>query len=171
MTSTAYTLGQIVRHIWPDGVKTKWLDLIQQRPMLGFGSILATPEGKTKIKASGGDSDLARLIGRLPAELPNRNMTLPEQGAFWIGYEQYGAGIADVSRLTPDHLRRAGEALYGSTWQSELARSLNVGARRVREWLAGDRRPSAGVWSDIKALLRQRGDEALAVLVELDRGE
>ena len=78
---------------------------------------------------------------------------------------------SDVARLTPDHLRRAGEALYGRTWQSALASDLGINSRRVREWLAGERRPSAGVWSDIKALLRQRGDEALAVLVALDRGE
>jgi hypothetical protein len=37
-------------------------------------------------------------------------------------------------------LRAAGEALYGSDWQSPLARDLNVDGRTVRFWISG-RRP------------------------------
>lgn len=40
--------------------------------------------------------------------------------------------------MTPDFLRRAGEALYGPQWQSELARALDVNGRTVRRWAAGD---------------------------------
>lgn len=67
-----------------------------------------------------------------------------------------------------DMLRRAGEALYGGRWQSAIARDLEVGDRRVREWLAGDRRTPPGVWTDIASLLRQRQSEGLALLRELE---
>lgn len=59
--------------------------------------------------------------------------------------------------IVPDpRLRLVGEALYGSRWQSDLARALGVGDRRVREWVAGDRRIPPGVWADIASLLRDR---------------
>ena len=87
-------------------------------------------------------------------------------------YLDWRASQLDTPTRWPadDKLRAAGEALYGDMWQSNLARDLGVNSRRVREWLAGERRTPPGIWTDIAALLRQRGDEALAVLVELDRG-
>lgn len=62
----------------------------------------------------------------------------------------------------------AGEVLYGDRWQSALARDVGVGDRRVREWIAGDRRIPPGVWADIAALLRERRDNIDAVLRKLD---
>jgi hypothetical protein len=38
-------------------------------------------------------------------------------------------------RLTPFTLRKAGFALYGEQWRSELARSLGVTDRTVRRWV------------------------------------
>ena len=67
-----------------------------------------------------------------------------------------------------EQLRRAGEALYGSRWQSDLARTLGVGDRRVREWAAGDRRTPPGVWADIASLLRQRQSDISTLLADLD---
>jgi hypothetical protein len=33
-------------------------------------------------------------------------------------------------------MRKVGEACYGSLWQSELARALDVSDRSVRRWIA-----------------------------------
>lgn len=70
--------------------------------------------------------------------------------------------------VTDPNLKRAGEALYGDRWQSALARDLGVGDRRVREWVAGDRRIPPGVWADIAALLRDRRDAIDTILRDLD---
>ncbi|MCG9494299.1 helix-turn-helix domain-containing protein [Acinetobacter pittii] len=61
----------------------------------------------------------------------------------------------DNHRLTPDQLRRAGELLYGNQWQSDLARALEVDARRVRDWLQERRPIPVGVRVEIIQLLKQ----------------
>ncbi|AWB20853.1 hypothetical protein DA075_07950 [Methylobacterium currus] len=53
-------------------------------------------------------------------------------------------------------LRRVGAALYGTQWQSDLARALNISDRQVRRWASGEGRVPAGVWSDIAALCEAR---------------
>ncbi len=49
-----------------------------------------------------------------------------------------------------------GRALYGSRWQSELARALGVSDRTVRRWAAGQEQPKAGVYRDVLVLVRER---------------
>lgn len=71
--------------------------------------------------------------------------------------------------LTPATLARAGELLYGSWWQSELARALDVGPRRVREWLAGERSIPPGIWPEIAALLMAQSKESAALAATLQR--
>ena len=40
---------------------------------------------------------------------------------------------------------------------TDLARELNLSdARRIRQWLAGERKIPVGVWADINQLLRAR---------------
>jgi hypothetical protein len=39
--------------------------------------------------------------------------------------------------MTPAELRAIGERLYGSRWQTKLARALPGNPRTVRRWLAG----------------------------------
>jgi hypothetical protein len=39
--------------------------------------------------------------------------------------------------VTPAELRSHGERLFGSHWQTELARALLVTPRSVRHWLSG----------------------------------
>lgn len=51
----------------------------------------------------------------------------------------------------------AGKALYGERWQTDLGRALGLpDARRVRQWLSGDRPIPARVWDDVAKLLRER---------------
>ena len=49
-----------------------------------------------------------------------------------------------------------GQALYGSRWQSELARALGVAIRTVQRWSSGDAEPQPGVYRDLLALVRER---------------
>lgn len=60
--------------------------------------------------------------------------------------------------MTPEAARlgQIGEALFGLTWQSDLARALGVGARTVRHWVAEDSVPPAGIWRDLEAICRER---------------
>ena len=69
----------------------------------------------------------------------------------------------------PADLEAAGQALYGAQWQSALARSLGVDARRVREWLAGERKPKIGVMLDIIALMEINQRDLAAVKRKLLR--
>lgn len=89
----------------------------------------------------------------------------------WFDAPMHSASVtATVTGDARERLHRCGAALYGDRWQSDLARALNVGDRRVREWIAGDRKIPPGIWADIAGLLRQRSNEGLALLRELDQG-
>ncbi|AMV24062.1 hypothetical protein VT84_06675 [Gemmata sp. SH-PL17] len=44
------------------------------------------------------------------------------------------------SGMTPAELRTFGEQLYGTEWQTPLARALPVSTRTVSYWLSGDRK-------------------------------
>lgn len=58
--------------------------------------------------------------------------------------------------MTRAELATIGEALYGPRWQSELARALGVGLRRMQRWAAGDFAIPDGVRADIRALALRR---------------
>lgn len=66
-------------------------------------------------------------------------------------------------------LREAGEALYGSLWQSEVARNLGVADRSVRRWLAGVHGIPPGIWGELSAIMDERGDNLAAVRRMLPR--
>ncbi|SHH52802.1 hypothetical protein [Ferrimonas marina] len=57
-------------------------------------------------------------------------------------------------------LQRVGLALYGKQWQTRLAEGLGLSdARRVRQWMAGERPIPEGVWADLENLLADRQQE------------
>lgn len=61
-------------------------------------------------------------------------------------------------------LTRAGQALYGERWQTDLARDLGLSdARRIRQWLSGDRPIPAGIWNELSALMKSRSTEIALV--------
>lgn len=66
-----------------------------------------------------------------------------------------------------DLLRRAGALLYGSGWQSELARALGVNRRTVERWAGGSREPGEEYWSEIRELLFEHRDDLAELLDEL----
>jgi hypothetical protein len=57
-----------------------------------------------------------------------------------------------MSRL----LVEAGEALYGSRWQSDMARGLGVSDRTVRRWVADSSAVPQGVYLDLLRITRER---------------
>lgn len=62
-----------------------------------------------------------------------------------------------MQHLGPEHLKMAGEALFGTRWQTDLANALQLSdVRRIRQWMAGERKIPAGIWGDICILLRRR---------------
>jgi len=65
-------------------------------------------------------------------------------------------------RLTTAELERAGIALFGQQWQSDIARALDVNPRRVREWIERDSVPE-WVRGEVGALVDIRSRELAAV--------
>lgn len=164
--STMYTLGQLARAIWPAGDMPQSItDTLLTRPASGLA--LATQHAA----ASKADPEaVAAIIAKLPADLadPSGGVRIEDQGPFWTGYYHYLTALDRARTWGASQLERAGQLLYGSRWQSDLARDLSVNDRRVRQWMAGERPIPAGVWADVAGLLRQRQQEGLALLREMD---
>lgn len=66
-----------------------------------------------------------------------------------------------------DTLRRTGEALYGSLWQSALARDLGITDRSMRRWLAGEHAIAADALGKLQQLVIARKDRLSALSNEL----
>ena len=65
-------------------------------------------------------------------------------------------------------VRRAGETLYGTAWQSELARSLGVTPRAVRHWMERKNAPRPDVLPKILLILKERQGQASLLIEEID---
>lgn len=72
--------------------------------------------------------------------------------------------------MTLDLLTKAGEALYGPRWQSELARDLDVDDRTMRRWVAGDSPVPSGVAVDLLRLLTERASDIDDLIPKIKRG-
>ena len=59
-----------------------------------------------------------------------------------------------------------GEAMFGSRWQSELARQIDVSDRTLRRWIANPDSIPEAVWAELRSLCARRGQ----VLIDLSRG-
>lgn len=67
----------------------------------------------------------------------------------------------------PD-LETIGRALFGTQWQSDLARALGVADRTMRRWYSGAAPIPVGAWQDMRRLCIERSKElaALAKAIE-----
>jgi hypothetical protein len=161
-----YTLGQITRCAFPDGAEPELIDVILVQPATGLAKVMRSPT------ANYAGEDLDRLVSRLPDDLsdPKGGVKIEDQGPFWLGYYQWMAAVDKAKAYGPAELSEAGQALYGERWQTGLARDLGIAdARRVRQWMTGDRPIPAGVWADIARLLRQRGLNAISLSGKLEK--
>lgn len=92
-------------------------------------------------------------------------------GRRWLHATGTGAG-PDIwarrqsvrSTMTLFDLRAAAETIYGSEWQSPLARDLGVALRTVQRWAAGEQQPP-DVCGELAAICRRRA-AALARLAD-----
>ena len=57
-----------------------------------------------------------------------------------------------------DKLRLLSEALYGPLWQRSTAKSLNINARAVHRWAAGESSPNDGHISDLMKIAEAKAD-------------
>lgn len=62
-------------------------------------------------------------------------------------------------------LREAGEALYGSRWQTEISRDLGVSDRTIRRWASGADDMPAGAMTDLWRICLERA-QALDALAQ-----
>jgi hypothetical protein len=72
-------------------------------------------------------------------------------------------------RLTSFTLRKAGVALYGEQWRSELARALGVTDRTVRRWAHDEYSIPDDARGRITQLCRQRAEMLKAVMRRLEK--
>lgn len=71
-----------------------------------------------------------------------------------------------MTDIQPTILGIIGEALFGSRWQSELARELGVSDRTLRRWIADPDSMPPAVGAELRALCARRGQ----ALIDLSRG-
>lgn len=71
--------------------------------------------------------------------------------------------------MTPTLLCKAGEALYGARWQSDLARDLGVADRTMRRWAAGEFSIPDAVSGELRGILKAKGIAMAAVRRKLPR--
>ena len=52
-----------------------------------------------------------------------------------------------------------GQALYGQSWKSEMAKSLGYDYRRIQHWMTGSRPIPDDIWPKLGILVEQHQDE------------
>ncbi len=65
-----------------------------------------------------------------------------------------------------EFLCAAGETLYGSRWQTDMAADLKVSDRTVRRWVSRTETPRPGVLDDLRKLLAARRERIDTLLIE-----
>ncbi len=58
-----------------------------------------------------------------------------------------------------EKLALIGQALYGQSWKSEMAKSLGYDYRRIQHWMTGSRPMPDDIWPKLEILVEQRQDE------------
>lgn len=61
--------------------------------------------------------------------------------------------------MNKETLTAIGQVLYGTQWQSDLARALNIDSRRIRQWLNNERPIPDWLNKELKRLLLVNIDE------------
>jgi hypothetical protein len=69
--------------------------------------------------------------------------------------------------MTPDLLRKIGEALYGGRWQSALAHEFEINERTMRRWLSGMQPVPPDRQHQLREMVISRGAQLSALAREL----
>jgi len=70
-----------------------------------------------------------------------------------------------------EQLEQAGRLLYGDQWQSNLAKSLAIDSRRVRQWVNNDRPISEWVAPELYALMDKNQQDVKRFLNNLSKDD
>lgn len=70
--------------------------------------------------------------------------------------------------MNVEQLTQSGRLLYGDQWQSNLARSLKIDSRRVRQWLNDERPIPDWVTAEVVTLLRNNQNAITNHLTQLE---
>lgn len=146
-------IGKLVSAVYGGDVPPNVQNTIIRYPVKGIGLIASRKDFDLE------SEEVGRLINKIPADLedPKDKMSFDCQGAFWIGYYHYAKLASDVSDYGRQELETLGKVLYGEQWQSNLSRDLGLSSsRRMREWVAGDRKIPIGIWDEISGLLKEK---------------
>lgn len=57
---------------------------------------------------------------------------------------------------TTEQFCEIGALLYGTSWQAQISRDLNLDPRRIAQWKAGVRPVPQGVWADLRVIADRR---------------
>lgn len=68
--------------------------------------------------------------------------------------------------MTIEHLTKIGIALYGTQWQSDLARALDIESRRIRQWLKEERPLPNWLENELNSLLAEKITLCQALLIK-----
>ena len=83
--------------------------------------------------------------------------------------------MARGGSMTRDQLQAIGRTLYGSTWQTELARNIvnldgeELDKRRVQQWACGARPVPDWLLPELKKLAEKKLDELEKLNIVLDK--
>ncbi len=164
-----YKLGTLCRVLWPGAgeMPSTVTEVVLTRPASGLALAL-----KSRANANTKQGAVMDIVSSLSdiTDPPN-GVSAEDQGQFWLGYYHYLTAIEYARKYGATELCRAGEALYGARWQSDLSRALGLSdPSRLRQWLSGARPIPVGVWADVCTLLRQRQTSIDMILAGLDTG-
>lgn len=166
MRETMYTLGMICREIFDyEPIPQNLADTLLSRPATGLAMMINRRENTAEKQER-----IADLMDRIGGDISDgvNGVTEQDQGQFWLGYYHYVTASEAAKNYGPSELAKAGETLFGDRWQTDLSRALKLSdARRIRQWMAGERPIPVGVWADICGLLRHRQTSIQAVLKSL----
>ena len=69
--------------------------------------------------------------------------------------------------MTDNFIVRVGQALYGDTWQAQMARDLQCSKDTVQDWRQGRYTPRPGVFVDLMRIASERASEIDQLIEEL----
>ena len=158
-----YALGEATRIICGhEPIPATVLALLPERPLAGLAKLMA---GK---KPGVDEVALTERMARISADLPEH---VPTEctGQFWLGYAHYESARLCAKALGKEDLERAGKALYGERWQTDMAKAVGLTDRTIRGYASGSSKIPPGLWADVCKLLRRNSQETKALLSEFSR--
>ncbi|MVT38517.1 hypothetical protein GO497_21140 [Acidovorax citrulli] len=111
---TMRILGQITRIVFKsERLPPNILMALLSKPSLGMGLLMKSSEAIRALDPNHKyhDARIARLVAKLPAELPSGPIGVEAQGPFWLGYYQTPRLAGETGRAGPARGRR------GAVWR------------------------------------------------------